>query len=137
MNKHAVESIARLTQAGITTRDALALRRISMTLHRWFELECGDSNDYASWAIERDETTDKPFMVRYPHDGKSYRTRIADRENGARKRLAAILSRYPELTAYVQTDPRGCALYILHRSDVDGAEACQVYNSRGIAVIGG
>lgn len=137
MNKHAVESIARLTQAGITTRDALALRRISMTLRRWFELECGDGNDYASWAIERDEKTDKPYMVRYPHDGKSYREPIADRENGARKRLAAILSRYPELTAYVQTDPRGCALYILRRADVDGVDACQVYNSRGIAVIGG
>lgn len=134
MNKHAVESIARLTQAGITMHDALALQRISMMLCRWFELECGDDNAHTSWAIERDETTDKPFMARYPHNGKAYRKPIADCENVARKRLAKIMTKYSELTAYVQTDPRGCALYILRRSDVDGAEACQVYNSRGIAV---
>lgn len=137
MNKHAVESITRLTRAGISTDDALSLRRISMTLRRWFELECGDGNNYASWAIERDETTDKPFMVRYPHNGKSYREPIADREKGAYKRLAKIMAKYPELTAYVQTDPRGCSLYVLHRADVDSVDACQVYNSRGIAVIGG
>lgn len=136
MNKHAVESIARLTQAGITPDDALALRRISMTLHRWFELECGDGNSVASWAIERNEASDKPFFVRYWHDGGITRTPVADRENGARKRLAKIIAKYPNLTAYVQTDPRGCALYVLRRADLSGVEACQVYNSRGIAVIG-
>jgi hypothetical protein len=43
----------RLQEAGFSFEDASALRRISMTLHRWHELECGDSNDYGSWAIER------------------------------------------------------------------------------------
>lgn len=33
--------------------DAESLRRISMTLHRWHELECGDGNEHGSWSIER------------------------------------------------------------------------------------
>ena len=59
---------------------------------------------------------------------------VPDREAGARKRLAAIMKRYPALTAYVQTDPRGCALYLLRPGDVPaGAEPRECY-TRGIAV---
>lgn len=50
-----------------------ALRRAELTLHRWSEMKCGDGNDYASWAIERDEKTNKPFWVTYPHNGESRR----------------------------------------------------------------
>lgn len=121
--------------------DAEALRRISMTLHRWHELECGDSNNYASWAIERDgdEPDSKPYLVTHPHGRsgepiKSRRTAIADREAGALKRLAAILKRYPGLTAYVQGDPRGCALYILKPGDVPEGADVSSYYSRGLAV---
>ncbi len=128
------ECIARLLEAGISTADADALRRIAMTLQRWFELECGDGNNRTSWAIVRDDETDKPFMEYHPHDGKSYRIAIPDREGGARKRLATILARYPELRAYVQTDPRGHSLYIIRPGDVpQGAELDQHYN-HGIAV---
>ena len=35
-------AINSLTNAGIQYQDAVQLRRISMTLNRWFELECGD-----------------------------------------------------------------------------------------------
>ena len=47
------DSINRLQAAGFSYEDACALRRISMTLHRWHELECGDANNYASWSIVR------------------------------------------------------------------------------------
>jgi hypothetical protein len=44
------------------------------------------------------------------------------------------MERYPDLTAYVQTDPRGAALYVLRPGDVpDGADV-SAYYSRGIAV---
>ena len=46
-----------LQSAGFSFEDAHALRRISMTLHRWFELECGDSNNHGSWAIVRGRKT--------------------------------------------------------------------------------
>ena len=113
-HKERTEVLARLARLGIASEDARALRRISLTLRRWFELECGNSNDYASWSIERDEVTDKPYMVRHAHtDNKARRTPIADRETGARKRLARILAKYPTLHSYIQTDPRGAALYLL------------------------
>ena len=47
MNKDTFEMISRLERSGISREDAFTLRRISMTLHRWHELECGDGNDYA------------------------------------------------------------------------------------------
>lgn len=87
------------------------LRRIERTLHRWHELECGDGNHYASWCIQRDETTGKPYMVTYPHKGASYRRAIADREKGAIERLEKLASIHG-FCFFVQGDPRGCALYI-------------------------
>ena len=132
--KQRYEVINRLQAAGISYEHAQALRRISMTLQRWGELECGDGNDYASWAIERDEQTGKPYMVRYPHDGKPHRTPVADREKGALKRLQAIMTHYPAYVAYHQTDPRGCAVYVVCKDDIpEGAMLDSCYN-RGIAV---
>jgi len=128
----------RVMARGISMDDAYALRRISMTLQRWYELECGDGNDYASWAIERDEATGKPYMVTYPHTVKTRRYAIADRERGALRRLDTIMARYPDLAAYVQTDPRGAALYVYRKDDPMlvsskyGIES--VYSSIGTAI---
>lgn len=103
----------RLNALGVSAsiNDAATLCRTERTLHTWAEQECGNGNDYASWAIERDETTQKPYMVRYPHTGKSYRTPIADRETGALKRIGKLCARLG-LHYYHQTDPRGCCLYV-------------------------
>ena len=59
---------------------------------------------------------------------------VPDRETGALKRLAAIMARYPQLSAYVQGDPRGAALYILRPGDVPEGGQADAYYSRGIAV---
>lgn len=134
-----------LQSLGFTQQEAEQLRRISMTLRRWHELECGDGNGY----IERDEKTGTPFYVncnsRYlsPNDPRARRA-IPDRETGARKRLAKILAdcnhrRFTEgaskrITHYIQTDPRGAALYIIRPGDVpEGADVSAYYN-RGICV---
>lgn len=166
--------------------DAESLRRISMTLHRWHELECGVDNGGIErderWAIERaahpasdharwwdgakwvkkcnrrtyddSEKSAMSFDDRerngFPIDGawrdtggaawwysshSGKRTHIvADREAGALKRLAVIMSRYPSLTSYVQGDPRGCALYILRPGDVPAGCDVGAYYSRGLAV---
>lgn len=45
------DCIDNLRQAGISREDAEALRRISMTLHRWHELECGTDEG----CIEREQ----------------------------------------------------------------------------------
>ena len=102
-----------MSALGFSYDEADKLRLIEKTLSRWGELECGDGNEYASWAIERDEETEKPFMIRhiYAHGNgqdRMIRTPIADREKGALKRLNAIMANYPELVSYHQGDPRGC-----------------------------
>ena len=131
-----------LRALGFTIEECESLRRISMTLHRWHELECGDGNNYVSWAIERDEQTDIPYMVYHTFTEKQpRRERIADREKGAQKRLAAILAARNGKTipavaveAYIQTDPRGAALYIIRPGDVpEGSKVDSCY-SRGICV---
>jgi hypothetical protein len=154
----------RLLDLGFTRAEAASLRRISMTLQRWFELECGNGNEYGSWAIERDENGDgPPYMVHhhYRHgNGKDTvtRTKIADREGGARRRLAAIVSArndralaaipladlkraqrkggtgFAPVAYYVQTDPRGAALYIIRPDDVPKGGDVSAYYSRGICV---
>jgi len=96
------------------------LRRAQITLHRWAEQECGDGDNYKSWAIERDETTGKPYMVIYPHDGKTHQYRIPDREAGALKRITEICKRNG-LHFYHQGDPRGCSLYVDSKPIEDNA----------------
>lgn len=124
-----------LTGLGFTVSEAESLRRISNTLRRWFELECGN----AFGSIERGEDGKPVFRnVR----GLSWA--VADRETGARRRLDKIIAernkRLSEsesntsIFSYVQTDPRGAALYILRSSDViDGMSPAQFY-SRGICI---
>lgn len=120
-------SISQVRLAGIAADDAWALRRISMTLQRWYEHECNG-------AIQRDgERGDgKPFWHSTFDGRKLYRA--PDRERGALKRLEKIMAAYPDLKAYVQGDPRGCALYILRPGDVPEGKEPDSYYNRGIAV---
>jgi len=133
------DNLKQIRSLGITDDDARALRRISVTLRRWHELECGTGDDRTTISVGRDgnELYSKPYLrTQYPtrngfHDSKHP---IPDRERGAHKRLAAILTRYPTLTAYVQGDPRGCALHLLRPGDVPAGEDPGAYYSRGIPV---
>lgn len=109
--------------------DAAALRRVSMTLHRWHELECGTENG----SIERGEDG-KPLWRWETYSGAVRYNKTPDREAGALARLKKIMARYPSLSAYVQTDPRGASLYILRPGDVPSGETADAYYSRGMAV---
>jgi len=135
MKKSTLQLFDNLRNRGFSFDECVSLRRIEMTLQRWGEQECGDSNDFCSWAIERDETTNKPYRVTYPHDSnKSRRTPIPDREQGALKRLQKIMASHPDFVAYHQTDCRGCNLYIIAKADLpEGCKASEYY-TRGLAV---
>jgi hypothetical protein len=157
MTRKEAERLARQTDVlrslGFTAEEAEALRRISMTLQRWHELECGTGEGQVSRSIERDENGEgKPYLrVQYP-TASGYvdrRTPIPDREKGALKRLAAIIAahnsrgretgphtieRNPQVSAYIQTDPRGAALYILRPSDVPAGADASAYYSHGVCV---
>lgn len=130
-----------LMSLGFTALEAEKLRKISMTLHRWHELECGIDNG----CIERDEKTNKPYW-RSEYSGKL--SPIADREKGALKRLNAILNirnyrewaflGWPmsqvEIKPYIQGDPRGAALYLIRPDDVPEGKSTDSYYSRGVCV---
>lgn len=114
----------------LSFNDANTLRRAEKTLHRWAELECGDGNDWRSWAIERDEDTDKPYNVSHVYaTGKVSRYAIPDREKGALRRVAAICDRLGAFY-YHQTDPRGCALYVSTEPLTDSAYSNGIACSR-------
>ncbi len=120
-------TIARLATLGISAADIDALFRISATLRTWFTHECNGD-------IQRNESDGIPHWVTFNRYTNGYdKFRTADREKGARRRLEAIMANYPELTAYIQTDPRGCSLYILSAVDLGTSDIHQVYY-RGVAV---
>ena len=126
--------VNRLGNIGFVWNEIDELIRIERTLHRWSELECGNSDDFKSWHVERDETTDKPFMVTHSHSSdKSSRWSIPDRENGALRRLGKMMKLHDGIRFYHQTDPRGCALYIIDDASIPDADLHRLY-SRGIAV---
>jgi hypothetical protein len=131
---------ATLLDLGFTRVEAEQLRRISLTLHRWFEHECNG-------AIQRDgdDGEGKPFWYN-TETGRKYGA-VSDREAGARKRLDAIIgarnarvkpadgqTRIDPVSAYIQGDPRGAVLYILRPGDVPEGKDVQAYYTRGICV---
>jgi hypothetical protein len=116
-----------LLTLGFTRDESDALRRISMTLRRWRELECGVNGG----CIERHEVTGRPHWIS-AITGWGYT--VPDRERGALRRLEAIMSKRPELGHYIQTDPRGAALYILRPGDVPANERAESYYTRGLCV---
>lgn len=132
-----------LMSLGFTQDEADKLRRISMTLHRWHELECGTDRG----CIERDEQTGKAFW-RSSMSGKLFP--MADRETGAKRRLARIVdacnkARLTHMTGdkmtpqdglrfYIQGDPRGAALYIIRPGDIPAGATVDSCYSRGIVV---
>ena len=146
MNKQERERITAqentLMSLGFDRHEAEKLRLISRALRRWHELECGID----SGAIERDDVTGKPIW-RSAYTSRSWP--VADRERGALKRLGKIIAdrntremvrtgahsvQVHQVVPYVQTDPRGAALYILRPSDmIEGSDPASYY-TRGICV---
>lgn len=143
MNKATFEMIQRVKALGISDSDAWSLRRISMTLHRWHEMECGDGGPYGSWTIARGKKVDgafeyddtgKPFKeIHYNSSAKVAYHSVADRETGALKRLRLIMAGYPALWSYVQGDPRGASLYVGRHDDVKGRDLTTCYTN-GVAI---
>lgn len=143
--KEREESIQRAMRCGLTEDDAVKVRRIALTLHRWFELECGDGNEYGSWCITRGkkepfigplpianavrprvfihDETGNPYLEKHFYGQRKdarddvFYEKLPDRETGARKRLDGIMANYPHLRAYIQGDCRGGTIYLCKPED--------------------
>lgn len=128
--KERYEVINRLQKLGIDYDTAQQLRRISLTLQRWFEKECGTDNG----CIERDEATGKPYWrySSFSHPLTKYPVR--DMEKGALARLRSIMKPLKGLVPYVQGDCRGASLYILRKSDLKPGDNIDSVYTRGVAI---
>lgn len=130
-----------LARMGFEPHEARALRRISNTLRRWHERECGIDGG----CIERDDVTGRPYW----RSDTGRRWPVADRERGALKRLGKIIAdrntremvrtgahsvQVHQIVHYVQTDPRGAALYLLRPGDVPPGADPASYYTRGVCV---
>jgi hypothetical protein len=119
-----------LRALGFSQDDARAMRKISSTLRRWFELECGVDGG----GIERDEATGKPYWVDY-NAARPVRTPVRDREAGAMRRLKRIFEKAPEgVTYFIQGDCRGAALYVMRPGDVPAGASVESCYTRGLCV---
>ena len=118
-----------MSNMGFTANEISDLLKLEKVLHRWHELECGIDQG----GIERDEITRK---VTFYNSNNGTRNAYPDRETPALKRLALIMAKHPLLGCYVQTDPRGCALYVFKLADLTARQNTidTCYSSIGLAI---
>lgn len=114
----------RLCRLGIKITDIPFFLKIEKTLSRWHERECN----------EIEYIDDLPFRVIHTASGQKISHRVPNRGAAARKRLEKVMTEnYPNLAAYIQTDPRGCALYLYEKNAIKAPiDSC--YSSVGVAV---
>lgn len=123
--------MCRLHEMGFTHDEANTLRRIEKTFHRWSEEECNG-------IIQRDGDNGDGQPRRYYENQNTGDIRkgeiVPDRETGALKRLTLLMESHPDYVFYHQSDPRGCSLYIVAKSDLAGGADISSLYTRGIAV---
>jgi len=116
--------LAALQGLGFAEQEVKSLLRCQRVLSTWSEHECNG-------VLQRDSTTGKPYWIS-PSNGDRY-SPTADRESGSLRRAATICARHG-VEYYHQSDPRGCALYVIRPGDVPAGEDVGAYYSRGIGV---
>ena len=125
-----------LLELGFTTAEAEQLRRISMTLHSWYERQCNGEIERAG-----EDGDGKPYVSYAAWGGKHLAYPIPDRERSAERRLLGIMKRVNHdrpldtaLDFYLQDDPRGASLYILRPGDVPSGKHADSYYNRGLCI---
>ena len=125
-----IELVNRLKPLGFTRQDAEALRRVSLTLHRWDELACNGEvevdEDGKAYSVNRGGAWNNWRVSRYP---------TPNREDGAIRRLGLMMADYPGWYFYHQSDPRGAALYLYKPADLmPGQSIDSHYSSIGVCI---
>jgi len=125
-----------MTENGFTYDETTALLKAERALRKWGELACGTGVGNRSVHVFRDESGKPFYRVQYFHAGK-WRESIQpkrDTEKLALAKVDAIMANKPGFRAYHQTDPRGCALYVMRPGDIEPGENVHALYNRGIAL---
>lgn len=123
-----------LERAGFDADETDRLLKIEHTLHRWSEEECNGTIERDPDDVSPKHPDGQPYRSFAAWGGKHNAYKVADREAGALRRLAQLMEGHPEYVAYHQGDPRGCALYLVKRSEVPEGGRLDSYYARGLAV---
>jgi len=110
--------------------DCAILRRAELTLHRWHEQECGiDNGNGGTVVISRGDEDGKPYRSIHGRLGHICTYPVSDLEAGAIRRVEDVCKSLG-LYYYVQTDPRGAALFVsdspISDNNYSGAICCCV-----------
>ena len=109
-----------LQELGLTYEECETLRRASMTLQSWGEMEC--NND-----VYRAGEGGAVWIREQTYNGITKPRRIPDRETPAIKRCEA-LCRAHGLIFFHQGDPRGVAVYVGRQEALGGLPVEEGYN---------
>lgn len=108
--------------------DIEKLLRIEKKLRRWHELQCGAEAGHVE-EVGGEGSGKWEFVNQHGH-----RSPIRDAGKQAGKALDAFKASHPDLFFYVQTDPRGCALYVLNVRQMHPSEDLHAVYDRGVAI---
>lgn len=117
-----------LAHFNLSPDDIAKLLRIEKKLRRWHELQCGVDAGRVE-EVGGEGSGKWEFVNRHGN-----RSPIRDAGKQARKALNACTAGNPDLIFYVQTDPRGYALYLLKKSQVETGEDVNAVYNRGVAI---
>jgi hypothetical protein len=125
-----------MSENGFTHDETTALLRAERALRKWGELKCGTGDKNRSISVFRDESG-KPFYRVQFYAGGQWRETVQpkrDTEKAAWNKVQSIMASKPGFSAYHQTDPRGCALYVIRPGDIEAGGNVRALYNRGIAL---
>lgn len=117
-----------LADFNLSPDEIAKLLRLEKKLSRWHELQCGLDAGHVE-EVGGEGSGKWEFVNRHGN-----RSPIRDAGKQARKVLNAFTAENPDLYFFVQPDPRGCALYLLKKSQVESGERLNAVYSRGVAI---
>lgn len=120
--------VSDFAKLGVVASDFRKLCQLERALHKWGE-------DYCNGDVFLDEETGQAFRHFKLTDYSPEATLPTDnREVSALASVASVMSAYPALWFFHQSDPRGCALYVGRRKGCDMSALDCNYSSWGQGV---
>jgi hypothetical protein len=125
MKAEDIRTVVRLARLGFEAEAIRKLSRISASLHRLGVRQCNGEG----WGLR--EFENGRWFARWT-DADDNRCEASTLR--LFNKAGALCNEAGDLFPYHQGDPRGCSLYIIPKSELNGREVASVYSSIGVAV---